>query len=112
MNEGGASWKRSHDRAEAWSRLSDDYAGMSKIEFAVKVCGVGEPIDLRHLGMVESELMPTEFHIKPDGDLDNMPSLAVVLVDIVGRKYVAQISARMMMPAIEKLMEIVRERKP
>lgn len=55
------------------------------------------PIDLRHIGHAY-QLMPVEIHLKEDGDLNDQPSLAIVLknpdvdVTIIGQISVAMLN--------------------
>lgn len=70
---------------------------MNKLDdFTVKVWTKDEQIDLRHLVPFAGELKPIELHIKEDGDINDEPSLALILRDGLCRNYVAQISLRML----------------
>lgn len=80
-------------------------------DFLLKVWKEGEPINLSHYQKdYLCELRPDEAHIKPDGANDNSPSLCLVLRNSIGKIYTAQISARMFMPTMKKLMEIANEK--
>ena len=46
--------------------------------------------------------MPTELHIKEDGDINDNPSLCYVLIDALGNSYAAQISLNMLETGIEE----------
>lgn len=77
------------------------------MEFAVKVWPKGQQIALRNKNII-TELRPDELHIKPDGDLNDKPTLCFLLRGAGGEGYVAQISERMLREGLNKC-EQVRE---
>lgn len=70
-------------------------------DFTVKVWPKGEPIDLRDRKIV-TQLMPTELHVKPDGDIHDQPSLCFVLKNGSDENFIAQISERMLREGLQK----------
>lgn len=75
-------------------------------DFQVRLWPVGEQVDLRTLGPIANELRPTECHIKPDGDVENRPSLVFVMDSLHGSKMVAQISASMFKPVLKEILRL------
>lgn len=74
--------------------------------WSVVVCDKGEPFKISKF---EFQIMPIELHVKPDGDMDDNPSYALVLIDAKKKKYVAQISHRMLNSGLEKAKEMLEE---
>jgi hypothetical protein len=73
------------------------------IAFNVFKVEKGEPIIIQAPGQI-FEMKPTECHIKPDGDINDGPSLCFVLERLGSPKIViGQISVKMFMPVIEEL---------
>ena len=70
-----------------------------KDDFLVKFWGEA-PIDLRGMNVV-GQLRPTELHVKADGDINNGPSLCIVLDSPSGLRFAAQISVRMLMQGLK-----------
>ncbi len=68
--------------------------------FKAVVWKEGEQIDLRAHRQI-SELLPIELHIKKDGEINDNPSYAFVLIDSKGRRYVAQITDRMLQEGLK-----------
>jgi hypothetical protein len=60
-------------------------------------------LNLSKFDSFRGNIRADECHIKTDGDLDNKPSVAFLLRDGAGNAYVAQISARMLKPVIDRL---------
>ncbi len=76
--------------------------------FTVRIWENGEPVDLRmHQQAFETQLKPIEFHMKVDGAIapegGDAPSFCFVLVDRYDRVYFAQISERMLTPALKAM---------
>ena len=76
----------------------------SEENFDIITWDQGEQIDLRGYGTIK-RLMPVELHIKPDGEKDDKPSYAYVLIDGIGNKYYAEISNRMLTTGLKKAKE-------
>ena len=71
-------------------------------DFTVQLWDADEQIDLRLHGSM-TELRPVEFHAKEDGDTGGNPSFCFVLVDDHAQPYNAQISERMVAPALKAM---------
>lgn len=71
------------------------------MDFQVKVWPKDQQIDLRDKNII-MQIMPIELHIKPDGDVNDQPSLCFVLQNLYGEHYVAQISERMLREGLRK----------
>lgn len=76
--------------------------------WTVVVCDKGQPFDMTG-HTISMQIMPIELHVKPDGDKDNKPSYAFLLVDVHGNKYVAQISRRMLEVGLEEAKKLMGE---
>jgi len=98
--------KKLLDEAVANGVLAVDATGHHSYQgnITIKLWGEGEQIDLTNKNIMCS-LIPTEFHIKADGDINNEPSLAIVMEDCIGAgvSVVGQISYKMLLPVIEAL---------
>lgn len=57
-------------------------------------------------GHVVATLVPIEFHFKDNGDLRNMPSMAIVMIDPAGNRVVGEISLAMFEDVLTKLHEV------
>lgn len=71
-------------------------------DFKIQIWANDEQIDLRIHGSTE-ELRPVEFHVKEDGAINDKPSFCFVLVDAHMSAYRAEITERMMAPALEAM---------
>lgn len=56
----------------------------------------GTPVDLRHFGSPAIEIVPIELYLLPEGTLNDTPTFALVMIDGVGRPFVAQLSKKML----------------
>lgn len=65
-------------------------------------------IDLRDLGKINL-MRPTEIHLKEDGDVEDNPSFAIVMEDLVSLPVVGELSLKMLNEALQ---EIGYELKP
>lgn len=68
-------------------------------DFEVIELAPDQPVDLRNDPMIRQELRPIQLYVLPKGTVDNKKSFTMILRDVYGFKYYAQISERMIRDA-------------
>jgi hypothetical protein len=70
-------------------------------------------IDLQHLGVNQVQLRPTEIHLKENGDLDDNPSVAIVLSEpSIKFAVVGQLSLKMWNEGLADIGYEIRKKEP